>query len=196
MRIQTTGKFILASASPRRADLLKLLGLRFECIPSAIDETFLGDETPEEHVLRLASEKALAVSRRYPKAWVLGADTVVIIQDEILGKPRTPDEARGMLSKLSGKEHTVFTGFAVSRRERNILVQDISRSSVLFKKITEEELAWYVDLAEPYDKAGGYAVQGASSFFVREIHGSYTNVMGLPLCEVVDTLKAMGAIKF
>jgi len=172
------------------------MGLRFECIPSAIDETFLGDETPEEHVLRLASEKALAVSRQHPKAWVLGADTVVIIQDEILGKPRTPDEARGMLSKLSGKEHTVFTGFAVSRRERNILVQDVARSAVLFKKITEEALAWYVDSAEPYDKAGGYAVQGASSFFIREIHGSYTNVMGLPLCEVVDTLKAMGAIRF
>ena len=196
MSLHTTDRFILASGSPRRSELLKLLGLRFEIIPSAIDETFLAGEEPQEHVRRLAAEKTLAVSRCHPDAWVLGADTIVIIEGIVLGKPRTPDEVKTMLGKLSGKEHAVFTGYAVSRSAENILVSDCHCSSVLFKEISGEEMDWYATSEEPYDKAGGYAVQGASAFFIREIHGSYTNVMGLPLCEVIHTLISLGAITF
>ena len=192
----TSGRFILASASPRRIELLSLLGLRFEIIPSHVDETFMQGETPREHVLRLSREKAEKAAAAHPDAWVMGADTIVIINGEVLGKPRSPDEAKEMLGKLSGRVHTVFTGFSVTKRSHSILVRDTVESSVRFREIPDDEMAWYVESEEPYDKAGGYAVQGMGAFFIKEIHGSYTNVMGLPLCEVVDVLKGVGVIDF
>jgi septum formation protein len=194
--VTTSGRFILASASPRRIELLNLLGLRFEIMPSNVDEKFIKGETPRDHVLRLSEEKARMSSALHPEAWVMGADTIVIINGNVLGKPRTPDEAREMLGKLSGQIHTVFTGFTVTRKSADILIRDAVESSVLFREIPEDEMAWYIKTQEPYDKAGGYAVQGMGAFFIKEIHGSYTNVMGLPLCEVVDVLKRIGAIDF
>ena len=194
--VVTSGRFILASASPRRVELLTLLGLHFEIMPSDVDETFLNGETPREHVLRLSEEKARRVSERYPDAWVMGADTIVIINGEVLGKPRTPGEAKDMLGKLSGQVHTVFTGFTVTRMSGDVIISNAVESSVLFREIPEDEMAWYVRSEEPYDKAGAYAVQGMGAFFIKEIRGSYTNVMGLPLCEVVDVLKRVGAIGF
>jgi septum formation protein len=194
--VTTSGRFILASASPRRIELLSLLGLRFEIIPSNVDEKFMKGETPRDHVLRLSEEKANIASTLHPEAWVMGADTIVIINGNVLGKPRTPDEAREMLGKLSGRIHTVFTGFTVIRKSTDILIRDAVESSVLFREVPEDEMAWYIKTQEPYDKAGGYAVQGIGAFFIKEIHGSYTNVMGLPLCEVVDVLKRIGAIDF
>ena len=191
-----SGRFILASASPRRIELLSLLGLRFEIMPSHVDEAFVAGETPEEHVLRLSEAKAMTASVLHPDAWVMGADTIVIINGEVLGKPRTPDEAKEMLSKLSGRVHTVFTGFTVTRKSAHILIRNAIESSVRFREISEDEMMWYIRSEEPYDKAGGYAVQGMGAFFIKEIHGSYTNVMGLPLCEVVDVLKSIGAIGF
>ena len=148
-----------------------------------------------QHVLRLAAAKALAISGRQSDAWVLGADTIVTIDGEVLGKPRTPAESRQMLGKLSGREHAVYTGFALCRGNE-VHVRDVRRSIVCFKSLSPAEMAWYSALAEPYDKAGGYAVQGTSACFIREIHGSYTNVMGLPLCEVMEALTAVGAISF
>lgn len=192
----TSGRFILASASPRRIELLRLLGLRFEVIPSHVDETFMQGETPREHVLRLSEEKAEKTAAAHPDAWVMGADTIVIINGEVLGKPRTPSEAKEMISKLSGRIHTVFTGFTVMRRSADILIRDAVESSVRFRGIPADEMAWYIESEEPYDKAGGYAVQGIGAFFIKEIQGSYTNVMGLPLCEIVDVLKGVGAIDF
>jgi len=192
----TSGRFILASASPRRSELLSLLGLRFEIMPSHVDETFMQGETPREHVLRLSGEKAEKAAAAHPNAWVMGADTIVIINGEVLGKPRSPDEAKEMLGKLSGRVHTVFTGFSVTKKSHSILVRDTVESSVRFREIPDDEMAWYVESEEPYDKAGGYAVQGMGAFFIKEIHGSYTNVMGLPLCEVVDVLKGVGVIDF
>ena len=192
----TSGRFILASASPRRIELLSLLGLRFEIMPSHVDETFMQGETPREHVLRLSGEKAEKAAAAHPNAWVMGADTIVIINGEVLGKPRSPDEAKEMLGKLSGRVHTVFTGFSVTKKSHSILVRDTVESSVRFREIPDDEMAWYVESEEPYDKAGGYAVQGMGAFFIKEIHGSYTNVMGLPLCEVVDVLKGVGVIDF
>ena len=194
--VTTSVRFILASASPRRIELLTLLGLRFEIIPSNVDEKFMKGEAPRDHVLRLSEEKAKKVAAIHPEAWVMGADTIVIINGDILGKPRTPDEAKEMLGKLSGQIHTVFTGFTVARKSADILIRDAVESSVRFREIPEDEMAWYIRSQEPYDKAGGYAVQGMGAFFIKEIYGSYTNVMGLPLCEVVDVLKRIGAIDF
>ena len=194
--VTTSGRFILASASPRRIELLSLLGLRFEIMPSNVDEKFMKGEASRDHVLRLSEEKAKMASALHPEAWVMGADTIVIINGDVLGKPRTPDEAKEMLSKLSGQIHTVFTGFTVARKSADILIRDAVESSVRFREIPEDEMAWYIRSQEPYDKAGGYAVQGMGAFFIKEIYGSYTNVMGLPLCEVVDVLKRIGAIDF
>ncbi|MDD5724071.1 MAG: Maf family protein [Syntrophales bacterium] len=187
--------FILASASPRRRELLGALIPDFEIIPSDIDERPLDEESPEDHVLRLSREKALAVSRANPGRWVLGADTVVVIDGEMLGKPATPTDAKRMLGLLSGREHKVVTGFALVGGGEGVVVNDAVQSGVLFKDISEKEMEWYARTSEPYDKAGGYAVQGKASFFIKEIHGSYTNVIGLPLCEVVTAMEKAGALR-
>lgn len=192
----SSSKLILASASPRRKELLKLTGLYFEIKPSNTEEVFLNGETPGEHVLRLSEEKAVSVASHNPDDWVLGADTIVIINGEVLGKPEVADEAREMLRKLSGREHTVITGFCIVRRSADIIAKNSVESKVVFKEIHEDEIDWYVRKKEPYDKAGGYAVQGIGAFFIKEIHGSYTNVVGLPLCEVMETLRKIGAIRF
>ncbi|HPQ43434.1 MAG TPA: Maf family protein [Syntrophales bacterium] len=187
--------FILASASPRRRELLGALVPDFEIIPSEIDEKHKDKESPEDHVLRLSREKALAVSRAHPGRWVLGADTIVIIDGEILGKPATPPEAKKMLGMLSGREHTVITGFALVKGGEDIVANEAIHSGVQFKDISEDEMEWYIHTSEPYDKAGGYAVQGKAAFFIKEIRGSYTNVIGLPLCEVVTAMKKAGALR-
>lgn len=190
-----TAPLILASASPRRQELLRVLGIEFDVIPSDVNEEFLNGETPRDHVLRLARDKSMFVSRDNPGAWVLGADTVVVINDEVLGKPETPDEERAMLAKLSGRSHRVLTGFSIVKAGK-LLIHDVVESTVIFKEIHEDEIEWYASTEEPYDKAGGYAVQGMAAYFVKEIHGSYANVVGLPLTEVVTALKHVGAIVF
>ena len=196
MGIKTAGKLILASASPRRKELLKLLGLDFEVLPSGVEETSRTGETPEEHVLRLSAQKVLALSSSYPEAWIIGADTVVVLDGGFMGKPATIAEAKIMLKKLSGREHQVHTGFTIARKITDILLQEAVISSVFFKRLSEEEVNWYVETDEPYDKAGGYALQGMGAFFISRITGSYTNVIGLPLCEAVNLLKSAGAIEF
>jgi len=196
MGITISGRLILASASPRRIELLKLMGLDFDIMPGNIDETFLPEETPRKHVLRLSEEKALSVAPRHPDAWILGADTIVVVAGEILGKPRTPEEATEMLEKLSGRAHEVLTGFCIIRQDREVRIREAVGSAVLFRKIAPDEMAWYTGTEEPYDKAGAYAVQGMGGCFIREIRGSCTNVVGLPLCEVVDALKRVAAIRF
>ncbi|MDI6726187.1 MAG: Maf family protein [Smithellaceae bacterium] len=191
-----TERLILASASPRRIEMLKQLDLPLEVIPSGIDENGLDGEGPGEHVRRLAAQKAARVAREHPDAWVIGADTIVFIDGMILGKPDTPREAKAMLERLSGREHRVFTGYSVMKWATGREITGVVESTVIFREIPEDELAWYISSPEPYDKAGGYAVQGRGAFFIREIRGSYTNVMGLPLCEVIDSLKSLGAIHF
>ena len=196
MGIIVAGKLILASESPRRIELLRLTGLDFEVMPSSIEEMPQKGESPAEHVLGLSRQKANAISSRYPDAWILGADTIVVVNGEMMGKPAHASEAREMLARLSGREHYVHTGFTIVRKTADVLLGDVVTSSVIFKNISEEEKNWYVRTEEPYDKAGGYAVQGAGAIFIREIHGSYTNVIGLPLCETVSLLKRAGAIEF
>ena len=196
MRIVISGRLVLASASPRRAEILKLLGIDFDWLPGDIDETFLEGETPREHVLRLSEGKAALAARGRPDAWVLGADTIVVVAGEVLGKPGSPAEATAMLEKLSGREHEVLTGFAIIRQDLGIRVREVVRSTVLFREISGDEMAWYTGTSEPYDKAGAYAVQGMGACFVREIRGSFSNVVGLPLCEVFEALKRVNAIVF
>jgi septum formation protein len=196
MGLHLSAPFILASASPRRIELLRLLGLDFAVLPSGADETFRPGETPLAHVLRLSADKAGRIAFSHPGHWVLGADTIVVIEGQVLGKPADPDEARRMLGTLSARAHTVYTGFTLLRPDARIAVSEGIASTVIFRAISGDEMEWYVASPEPYDKAGAYAVQGMGAFFIKEIKGSYTNVMGLPLCEVVDALKKAGAVKF
>ena len=196
MPITLSLPLILASASPRREELLKTAGLTFRVIPANVNETGFEEETPQEHVRRLSREKARAVAVRHPDALVLGADTIVVIDDMILGKPESKKQAREMLQKLSNRFHTVFTGFTLSSTDAGISKTKVARSCVRFKKMDLEEIDWYINTKEPYDKAGGYAAQGKGAAFIRSISGSYTNVIGLPLAGVLDELKNLKVLRY
>jgi septum formation protein len=196
MTIHLSETFILASVSPRRQELLSSVGLKFKIIPAHVNEEYLEGESPREHVRRLSQSKAITISRKNPDAWVLGADTIVVIDGLILGKPKNKREAREMLERLSDREHQVFTGFTLIHGTAKVHKTKVIRSAVRFKKISPEEMQWYVNCDEPYDKAGGYAVQGKGASFIKSISGSYTNVIGLPLCEVLEELKKLKALNF
>ncbi len=187
-------RFILASGSPRRYDLLKQVGLDFDVIPSGIEEDSLGIESPEEHVIRLAEAKALDVGSRHPDRWVIAADTIVYINGSILGKPKTTEETADMLRRLSGQEHWVLTGFSVRHLEKKKGDKEAVRTAVKMKDLGPEEMNWYIRTGEPFDKAGGYAIQGIGSFMIESIRGSYSNVVGLPVCELIEMLKRLKAI--
>ena len=179
---------ILASQSPRRRDLLKQAGLRFTVIPSSFDENSIKPSSANVFVRLLAEGKAGGISAQYPDSWVIAADTIVYIEDTILGKPGSKMDAREMLQKLSGKTHQVLTGYCICCHSSRRTYSDVVSTDVLFKKLTATEIDWYIDSGEPFDKAGGYAIQGIGTFLVRRINGSYTNVVGLPVCEVMDLL--------
>jgi septum formation protein len=187
-------RLILASTSPRRYELLKQMGLDFEVIPSRVIEDYFQAETPQEHVLRLAEAKARDVANRYPDRWVIAADTIVYIDGIILGKPKNREEAIEMLNRLSGKEHFVLTGFSVYHLEKGKGDKEAVQTAVKVKNLTSVEVEWYVQTGEPFDKAGGYAIQGIGSFMIESIRGSYTNVVGLPLCELLQMLTCLRAI--
>lgn len=172
-------QLVLASASPRRRDLLAGLQLDFEVRSAEIDESALTDELPEDHVLRLARAKAQAVA--WPGELVLAADTVVVLEGRILGKPADPAEAHQMLSSLTGREHDVYTGVALFEPDRDTLVSATDRSEVRIAALDKDEISWYVSTGEPLDKAGSYAIQGLGALFVERVVGNYTNVVGLPL---------------
>lgn len=185
---------ILASSSPRRYELLKQLGLDFDVIPSKIEEEFVFDESPQEHVVRLAMEKALDVGNQFPHSWIIGADTIVYVEGTVLGKPKSHEEARAMLLRLSGKDHQVFTGIAVCHIQKEKSEREVVETKVRVKPLSQVEIEWYVDTGEPFDKAGGYGIQGLGSFMIESINGSYTNVVGLPLCELMQMLTRLGAL--
>ncbi len=189
----TGNKIVLASSSPRRKELLRQIGLRFEVIPSKIEESSRDGEQPVEYVLRLAEEKAIDVANNLKCSWIIGADTIVVLDGEVLGKP-TKEDACEMLQKLSGKEHKVITGFCIFETDTKACIKDYVETRVRFKELSEEEITGYTKTEEPFDKAGGYAIQGMGSFMVKEIKGSYTNVVGLPVCELVEVLQRLGAI--
>ncbi len=176
-------RVILASASPRRAELLARVVYPFDVVPAAIDESRLPGEDPATHVRRLARAKAERVSASQRDAWVLGADTVVVLGEEVLGKPLDERDAARMLERLSGVTHRVLTAIAWAR-DGTCAADATSVSEVIFRRLTDEEIARYVASGEPLDKAGAYAVQGGAARFVAALHGSVTGVIGLPLDEL------------
>jgi septum formation protein len=188
---------VLASASPRRREMLARLGIDFQVVPSAADETVLVDEAPEAHVTRLSCDKAMEVARRPDQTgrWFIGSDTVVVRDNVILGKPADKAEAAAMLTSLSGRSHRVISGYAVYDKASNRTLSAAVITKVFFKDLTAAEIEGYIATEEPFDKAGSYAIQGIGSFMVPNIEGSYTNVVGLPLCEVISALEELGAIK-
>lgn len=196
MTICLSKSFILASASPRRDELLRSVGLKFKIIPAHVNEEYLAGESPREHVKRLSLSKAIVIAQNNPDAWVLGADTIVVIDGLILGKPKNKKRACEMLETLSDREHKVFTGFTLVCNATKVYKTKVIQSAVQFKKITPAEMDWYINCDEPYDKAGGYAAQGKGASFIKSIRGSYTNVIGLPLCEVLEELKNLKALNF
>ena len=187
-------RLILASASPRRRELLRMASIPLEIIPSRAKERFLHGESPAEHVRRVARAKAMGVAAQHPGRWVLAADTVVEVDGQMLGKPKDRQDAEKMLRSLSQRVHRVFTGYCILRGPSAEKREGTVISRVKFKALTAAEIRWYINTGEPFDKAGGYAIQGKAAFMVLEVHGSYTNVVGLPLCEVVEALRELGAV--
>ena len=184
-------RILLASASPRRAEILRAVGWPFETLATDIDETMAGWESAERAVERLALEKALAAHERKPSPLVLGADTTVVVDSLILGKPNDDAEARRMLRLLSGRWHDVVTGVALVRDGGRRLVAH-ERTRVRFGPLTDAEIEWYVASGEPMDKAGAYAVQGRAALFIEEIKGDYWNVVGLPVRLVYKLVADIG----
>lgn len=182
-------RIILASASPRRQELLKLTGLPFEVIPSEVDETPPDDSPPIAIARLLAERKADDVAARHPAALVIGADTLVVLDGALLGKPRDAEDARRMLKLLSGRTHQVITGVAL----RGLATaSDAVSTDVTFRPLTAREVDAYIATGEPMDKAGAYALQGHAALFITGIHGDYANVVGLPLCRLAALLRAHG----
>lgn len=182
------GHLILASKSPRRRYLLKQAGLTFDVIPSHFDEHSVPLENPPDYVQNLSLAKAGDIAAHYPDSWVIGADTIVLMNGKILGKPKGMAQAREMLQRLSGQTHQVFTGYTICCRSRDKSYTDVVCTAVTFKDLTADEIEWYIHTEEPFDKAGAYAIQGLGTFLVKSVHGSYTNVVGLPVCEVIEYL--------
>lgn len=181
--------FILASASSRRRELLRQIGARFAAVSSGAAET-LGDAAPHDVVLRNALAKARAVAAEYPAHAVLGADTAVVVNRTVFGKPKDPADARRILGLLAGRRHEVFTGVAWVFRDR--VYTDVVTTEVRFSAMTPEEIADYVATGEPMGKAGAYAIQGRAAMYIEEIHGSFSNVVGLPLHTVAALAKEAG----
>lgn len=183
-------RLILASGSPRRKQLLERVFLSFDISVSKVNESYDESLTASEVVEILAIRKAREVAKRFPAAVVLGADTIVSSGDEILGKPTDADQAKQMLSMLSGRTHTVYTGVAIVHSERTC--RFYSKTDVIFHVLTEGEIEQYIASGEPFDKAGGYGIQGFGATLVKEIRGDYYTVVGLPVSETVRALKSFG----
>ena len=173
-------KIVLASGSPRRSRILSDMGFEFSIKPAEIDENMLPGETPEDHVLRLSRMKAEKVVGRYPDDLVVGADTAVVLGKDILGKPESTEDAFQMLTFLSGKRHTVFTGLSIVVLSAKISISDYDRTEVEFNDLTSDQIRRYIHSGEPMDKAGSYGIQGMGSFLVKKIDGELDTVIGFP----------------
>lgn len=191
---QTDKPLILASTSPRRRDFFRDLGLDCTLRAADVDETPRPGELPEPFVLRLAEAKARAVADLEPTSWVVAADTVVDVAGDILGKPVDEAEAMAMLRRLNGQWHEVWTGFCIGRAQDNVWDLRAVKTAVKFAAFSDEVLAAYLATGEPLDKAGAYGIQGRGGFLVERIDGSWSNVVGLPLAEVVAELLRLGVV--
>ena len=181
---------VLASQSPRRRDLLTLVGIAHEVRPANIDESYLAGEAPRAHAERLARGKAAAISA--PDAVTIGSDTIVVIDGEVLGKPRDETEAASMLSRLSGRSHTVVTAVAASWAGR--MLSDVEEVAVTFRSLSPDDIAAYIATREPMDKAGAYGIQGFGATIVERVDGDYFAVMGLPLNRLARLLESLGLV--
>jgi septum formation protein len=181
---------LLASSSPRRAEILRAVGWPFEIVNGSVDETRQPGEEAIAYVRRLARAKAAAAASSRTSGLVLGADTVVLCEGEILGQPRDQDDARRMLKLLSGRWHEVLTGVALLRvgQENGCIDHEVTR--VRFRAMSDEEIEWYLNTREPFGKAGAYAIQGRAALFIAEIEGDYFNIVGLPIRRVYELCKA------
>lgn len=184
----TDKKLILASASPRRQHYLQELGIEFEVRTADIDECRVAGENPEDFVQRMAVEKARAMSQGAADAWVLAADTIVVLGDRVFGKPQNDADAIDILMELSGKSHTVYTAFCLCPPQGAGALVNMAATQVTFSAFSRAVAAAYVATGEPRDKAGAYGIQGKGVFLVQSLSGSYSNVVGLPLNEVVEVL--------
>jgi septum formation protein len=189
-----SAEIVLASASPRRVELLQSAGISVSVRPSGIDEDLLPNETPEAHAMRLARDKARDVAKLGNGRFFIGADTIVVSGKEIMGKPQNAADAERMLRALSGSVHQVITGFSVIDTVSNSEITAAVKTLVYFKELRDDEIHAYIASGCPFDKAGAYAIQGDAAHMIRKIEGSYTNVVGLPLCEVVEALRTLGAL--
>ena len=186
----TIPPLVLASQSPRRSQLLQMIGLRFDVCPADVDETYTAGEEPTAHAERLAREKAWKVAQERPDAIVVGSDTVVILGGDVLGKPATADEAVATLMRLQGRVHTVATGIALCAG--GVLSSGVERVAVEFTAFDEAHARAYVGTGEPMDKAGAYGIQGFGATIVRRIDGDFFAVMGFPLVRFVEMLRSIG----
>lgn len=185
-------KFILASSSPRRRELLTSIGLEFDVRPSNVPEVHQEGEAPEEYVARLSRDKAHALASQNPNDWVIAADTTVYLEEQLLEKPIDTADAERMLATIAGRTHVVYTGVTLENVSRDWRETRVAESEVRMLPLSSEDIAWYVKTGEPLDKAGAYAVQGIGAMFIESIHGSYTNVVGLPLATLFQMLRKAG----
>ena len=183
-------RVVLASGSPRRRQLLELIGIEHDVQPADIDESVRPRETPARYAERLAREKASVVASRDPDRITIAADTTVVVNKKVLGKPENEEDARRMLSMLSGREHTVITAIAVARGRK--LRSAVEEVKVRFRRLRDDEIDAYIATGEPMDKAGAYGIQGYGATIVECIEGDYFSVMGLPLARLVDLLRDLG----
>lgn len=182
---------ILASASPRRKEILENFGFSFKTVVKNTDE-ISNKESVKEKILEIAEKKTKAVAIDFPNENVIGADTMVVIDNKILGKPHSKEEAFNMLKSLSGKAHEVITAFSFINLSKDISYCDYEITKVYFKNLTDEEINWYIETNEPMDKAGAYGIQGKGAFFVEKIEGDFFSVMGFPLGKFVRFLSESG----
>lgn len=180
---------ILASASPRRKEILENTNIKFDIISSSIEELVLDGESPCQMVMRLAFEKGIDIASKYKSNLVISADTIVVLDDNVLGKPKDEEEARQMISNLSGRTHQVITGISLINLENNKKIIDYVVSNVKFKKLSKDDINDYIKTKESLDKAGAYGIQGYGALLVEEIQGDYFNIVGLPISKLSDLLK-------
>ena len=182
---------ILASGSPRRQEILKEVGFNIKVVVPEIEEVSK-EEEPVKKILDISRKKAMSVGEKYTNEYVLSADTVVVVDNKILGKPKNVEEAREYLSLLSGREHEVITAYTFMSIEKNIFLSDYSVSKVKFYKLDEETINWYIETEEYKDKAGAYGIQGKGRLLVENINGDFFSIMGFPVASFVNKLKEIG----
>jgi len=192
--INENNPLVLASTSPRRRAILNQIGIPFEPVGSMIKEAHCEKIEPADIACQMAAQKVESVQHVYKNRWILGADTIVVIDKTIFGKPNDSGECKEMLSSLKGKTHEVITGFCIHHPERKAVHLEAVITKVKIKELSNIEIEAYINTGEPFGKAGAYAIQGIGSFMIEKINGSYTNVVGLPVCEVVSALVKCGGL--